>query len=104
MSGSEGKKKRGWLVGLIVLGVAGALAVPALFAVLLFYQSQAKFTLKPEAQKSELARFAQGSLTRLDTPAETPMAPDYPFKDRDGYETRLASFRGKVVVVNLWAM
>ncbi|RZJ86786.1 MAG: TlpA family protein disulfide reductase, partial [Brevundimonas sp.] len=54
--------------------------------------------------KSELARFAQGSLTRLETPAETPAAPDYGFKDRDGKPTSFAAFRGKVVVVNLWAM
>jgi thiol-disulfide isomerase/thioredoxin len=56
------------------------------------------------AARSELARFATGSLTRLETPAETPMAPAYVFKTRDGADATFAQFRGKVVVVNLWAM
>ena len=32
------------------------------------------------------------------------MAPDYVFKTRDGADVTFAQFRGKVVVVNLWAM
>jgi thiol-disulfide isomerase/thioredoxin len=56
------------------------------------------------AARSELARFATGSLTRLETPAETPMAPAYVFKTREGADATFAQFRGKVVVVNLWAM
>lgn len=56
------------------------------------------------AAKSELARFATGSLTRLETLKATPMAPDYVFKTRDGADVTFARFRGKVVVVNLWAM
>jgi thiol-disulfide isomerase/thioredoxin len=32
------------------------------------------------------------------------MAPDYVFKTRDGEDARFADFRGKVVVINLWAM
>ena len=54
--------------------------------------------------KSDLAQFANRSLARLETPKDTPIAPDYPFKDREGRETNLAAFKGKVVVVNLWAM
>ncbi|GAA0629348.1 TlpA disulfide reductase family protein [Brevundimonas kwangchunensis] len=57
----------------------------------------------PEA-KSELARFATGSIARLETPAELVAATDYVFKTRDGADARLQDFRGKVVVVNLWAM
>jgi thiol-disulfide isomerase/thioredoxin len=56
------------------------------------------------AARSELARFATGSLTRLETPAETPLAPAYVFKTREGADATFAQFRGKVVVVNLWAM
>jgi thiol-disulfide isomerase/thioredoxin len=56
------------------------------------------------AAKSELARFATGSLTRLETLKATPMAPDYVFKTREGADARFADFRGKVVVINLWAM
>jgi thiol-disulfide isomerase/thioredoxin len=56
------------------------------------------------AEKSDLARFAVGSLAALDTPAVLVAAPDYVFKDREGADVRFADFRGKVVLVNLWAM
>ena len=56
------------------------------------------------AEKSELARFAVGPLAALDTPAALDAAPDYVFKTRDGADVRFADFRGKVVLVNLWAM
>jgi thiol-disulfide isomerase/thioredoxin len=56
------------------------------------------------AAKSELARFATGSIARLETPAALDVAPAYVFKTRDGADARLSDFRGKVVVVNLWAM
>ncbi len=56
------------------------------------------------AQKSDLARFAVGSLAALETPADTPPAPDYVFRDAHGTAVRFAAFRGKVAVVNLWAM
>ena len=56
------------------------------------------------ATQSELARFATGSLAALDTPATLTPAPDYVFKTRDGADVRFDDFRGRVVVVNLWAM
>lgn len=54
--------------------------------------------------KSELARFAVGPLARLETPAELKMATDYGFKDRNGADVHFSDFKGKVTVVNLWAM
>ena len=57
-----------------------------------------------EAPRSALSRFAVGSLARLETPAALKPAPAYVFKTREGAEARFADFRGKVVVVNLWAM
>ena len=56
------------------------------------------------AAQSELARFATGSIAALETPAELAPAPDYVFHDREGAEVRFSDFRGKIVVVNLWAM
>jgi len=82
------------LVGAIGGGAAWLYANPA---------SPAKASA-PAAAKSDLARFAVGPLARLETPAETPLAPDYVFKSRDGADVRFAAFRGKVVVINLWAM
>jgi thiol-disulfide isomerase/thioredoxin len=57
-----------------------------------------------EAPQSELARYATGSLARLSAPVDLAVAPDYAFVDREGQAASFADFRGKVVVVNLWAM
>ncbi|GAA0870542.1 TlpA disulfide reductase family protein [Brevundimonas basaltis] len=89
------------------MAVAAALAVGVIAGAGLLYANRDAFfkAAAPEPPaKSDLARFARGSLTRLETPAATPMAPDYVFRTRDGAEARFADFRGKVVVVNLWAM
>lgn len=89
------------------IAIAGALAVGMIAGAGLLYANRDAFfkAAAPEAPaKSELARFATGSLTRLETPAATPTAPTYVFKTRDGADATFARFRGKVVVVNLWAM
>ena len=89
------------------MAIAGALVIGMIVGAGLLYANRDTFfkaaTPEPEA-KSELARFATGSLTRLETLAATPMAPTYVFKTREGADARFADFRGKVVVVNLWAM
>ena len=89
------------------IAIAGALAVGMIVGAGLLYANRDAFfkAATPEpAAKSELARFATGSLTRLETLEATPMAPDYVFKTRDGADATFAQFRGKVVVVNIWAM
>ena len=102
-----GKKKgpRAWIIVVAALGLLLVAAPFVLSGLLSHYLSNAKFELKDSpAAKSELARFAKGSLTRLETPAELTPAPAYVFKTRDGADATFAQFRGKVVVVNLWAM
>jgi len=89
------------------IAIAGALAVGMIVGAGLLYANRDtvfKAASPGPAPKSELARFATGSLTRLETPKATPMAPAYVFKTRDGADATFARFRGKVVVVNLWAM
>jgi thiol-disulfide isomerase/thioredoxin len=87
--------------------VAGVLLVGVIGGAALLYANPGVVhraaARQPEA-KSELARFATGSIARLETPAALATAPDYVFKDRDGAPAKLSDFRGKVVVVNLWAM
>lgn len=56
------------------------------------------------AGKSDLSRFATGDLAALVVPDAPMPAPAYVFKTRDGTDTTLADFRGRVVVVNVWAM
>jgi len=89
------------------IAIAGGLLAGALIGGGLVYVNRDAFfkAATPEpAAKSELARFATGSLTRLETLKATPMAPDYVFKTREGADATFEDFRGKVVVVNLWAM
>ncbi|MFN8875214.1 MAG: TlpA family protein disulfide reductase [Brevundimonas sp.] len=93
--------KFGWAVaGLGALVLVGGGALATLYAT---RSGPFKADDGPAAQ-SELARFAVGPLVRLEAPADTPIAPDHVFYDREGAEVRLADFRGKVLVVNLWAM
>ncbi|WP_396594594.1 TlpA family protein disulfide reductase [Brevundimonas sp. R86498] len=84
------------VVGVLIGGTIGAL-----------YTLEAgpfKVNAAAQPEKSELSRFAVGGLAALETPAVLVVAPDYVFQDRAGTDVRFADFRGKVVLVNLWAM
>jgi thiol-disulfide isomerase/thioredoxin len=91
----------------VIGAIAGVLLVGAIGGAALLYAKPGlidKAATPEPAAKSELARFAAGSIARLETPAALETAPAYVFKTRDGADAALADFRGKVVVVNLWAM
>lgn len=90
-----------------VLGVmAGVLLIGAIGGAALLYAKPGMIDKAPApvAAKSGLARFATGPIAALETPATLAPAPAYVFRARDGAETRLSDFHGKVVVVNVWAM
>jgi thiol-disulfide isomerase/thioredoxin len=87
--------------------IAGVALIAAIGGGALLYANQAgvgKVSAPAAEAKSDLARFAVGTLAALETPAATPPAPDYVFKARDGSDVRFEDFRGKVTVINLWAM
>jgi thiol-disulfide isomerase/thioredoxin len=88
--------------------VLAMIVVPIVIGGVLWYSSrEAKgdmAALTDTGAKSELSRFATGPLAALETPAALEAAPDYVFKTRDDADVRFADFRGKVVLVNLWAM
>lgn len=88
----------GMVAGVLLIGVIGGAA--------LLYAKPGVIDKAPApvAAKSELARFARGSIAALETPAMLEPAPAYVFRARDGADVRLPDFRGKVVVVNVWAM
>lgn len=93
--------------GTVIGAVAGVLLIGAIGAAALLYANPGlidKAAAPAPAAKSELARFAVGPIARLETPAALETAPAYVFRDREGGAVSLADFRGKVVVVNLWAM
>ncbi|MGQ3112449.1 MAG: TlpA family protein disulfide reductase [Brevundimonas sp.] len=58
---------------------------------------------QPSAESS-LSRFAVGAMAKLQTPAEVVTATDYRFLDAAGADIGFDAFKGRVVVVNLWAM
>jgi thiol-disulfide isomerase/thioredoxin len=102
-SGMGGSGK-GVLIGALALAVLAGGTVGTLYAMRAGpFKGEVSAEAEPAA-RSELARFATGPLARLETPAVLETAPDYVFKDRQGTEVRFTDFRGKVVVVNLWAM
>jgi thiol-disulfide isomerase/thioredoxin len=87
--------------------MAGVLLIGAIGGAAFLYARPdvaTKVSAPAEAPKSPLARFATGGLASLQTPAAVPAAPDYVFKTADGADTTFAAFRGRVVLVNLWAM
>lgn len=91
----------------IIGAVAGVLLIGVIGGAALLYANPAridKAATPAPAAKSELARFATGTIARLETPAVLETAPAYVFRTREGADARLSDFRGKVVVVNVWAM
>lgn len=90
-----------------ILAIAAVVVIGAGVAGGLLYANRAggfKAAEPAPVEKSELARFAVGPLARLETPKALTPAPDYVFQDRDGRPARMADFRGKVAVINVWAM
>ena len=53
--------------------------------------------------RDPIVKFATGQLENLDTSERGAPAPEATFTKRDGSETRLADFKGKVILVNFWA-
>ena len=78
------------LWGVAVLGVAAVVYIIA----------QASIT--PQ-QKSPLKPLARGEMAKFTIPAEAAPPPADSFLDASGAPRRIADFKGKVTVVNLWA-
>jgi thiol-disulfide isomerase/thioredoxin len=53
--------------------------------------------------KNNLERFAEGSLRKLVVLENPPEQSSRLFKGPDGQEMNLASFRGKIILLNVWA-
>ena len=78
------------LGGVILVGVAAVLYVIA------------SASFKPSGP-ADLREFKKGTLEKLDVPATPRAAPDTVFTSLDGKPATLADFKGRVVVMNLWA-
>ncbi|MDP3405089.1 MAG: TlpA disulfide reductase family protein [Brevundimonas sp.] len=97
----SGSKRGVWIGGVLALAVLAGGTVGTLYAM---RAGPFKAAVNAPPEKSDLARFAVGGLAALETPAVLETAPDYVFQDRAGADVRFADFRGKVVLINLWAM
>ncbi|MET3666360.1 TlpA disulfide reductase family protein [Caulobacter sp. 1776] len=80
-----------WAIsGVALVGVAAVLYVIA------------SASFKPHGP-ADLREFKKGTLEKLDVPAVPRAAPDTVFTSLDGKPATLADFKGRVVVMNLWA-
>ena len=78
------------LRGVAVLGVAGIVYIIA------------QASINPQ-QPTNLKSLSTGEMAKFVTPVEAAPAPVNSFQDPTGAPKRIADFKGKVTVVNLWA-
>lgn len=83
-------------------GLGWALWVVALLGVAAVIYIIAQASIKPGAA-SGLKPLARGEMAKLSFPEEAGAAPVNTFLDSTGKPLRVADFRGKVLVLNLWA-
>ncbi len=91
----EAGEPRSSLLKWALWGVAG-IGVAAVVYII------AQASLNPR-QEMGLKSVAKGEMAKLILPAEAGVAPVTSFLDKDGKQVRLADFKGKVVVLNVWA-
>lgn len=78
------------LWGVAVVGVAAVLYIIA------------QASINPQ-RAGDLKSVAKGEMSKFEIPAEATVAPVTSFQNASGAATRIADFKGKVTVVNLWA-
>jgi thiol-disulfide isomerase/thioredoxin len=92
---SEAGKPRSSLLKWALWGVAGVGVAAVLYII-------GQSSINPR-QAMGLKSVAKGEMAKLTLSAEAGAAPATSFLDADGKPTRLADFKGKVVVLNVWA-
>jgi thiol-disulfide isomerase/thioredoxin len=75
----------------------------ARYAIALLILGAAAAACNPSTAENGVMRFAKGELEDLVALAEPPAQPDLMFLDAEGERLTLEAFRGKVLVLNLWA-
>jgi thiol-disulfide isomerase/thioredoxin len=83
-------------------GIAGAAALVALALAGCNRQYEAASANVGKVQ-SDLVRYASGAMKNMVPSADGALEPAIPFDDANGKPVDLTRFRGKVVIVNLWA-
>jgi thiol-disulfide isomerase/thioredoxin len=96
MSDHPAAKPRG---GVLTWTLWGA----ALFGVAAVLYIMVQSSIKPAPADAGLKGVAKGEMAKLVLPAEPTPPPANSFLDAEGKAVHVADFRGKVVVLNLWA-
>jgi thiol-disulfide isomerase/thioredoxin len=95
MSDHSGAKPRGGFLNWALWGAA-LIGVAAVLYIIV------QASIKPELDTS-LKGVAHGEMRKLAAPAEAIMAPSHVFYDAAGKPVKATDFKGKVLVLNLWA-
>jgi thiol-disulfide isomerase/thioredoxin len=95
MSDHSGARPRGGFLNWALWGAA-LIGVAAVLYIIV------QASIKPE-QPGGLSSVARGEMGKLVVPAEAAPAPADTFYDAAGKPLRIADFRGKVLILNLWA-
>jgi thiol-disulfide isomerase/thioredoxin len=95
MSDHSGAKPRG---GILTWALWGAALIGVAAVVYIIAQA----SIKPE-QDPGLRAVAHGAMSKLETPQQASLAPRDVFYDAAGQPHRAADFKGRVLVLNLWA-
>ena len=95
MSDHSGARPRGGFLNWALWGAA-------LFGVAAVLYIIVQASIKPQ-QDSSLKAVAHGEMSKLVAPAEATVAPSHVFYDAAGKPVKATDFKGKVLVLNLWA-
>ena len=80
------------------------IAIPTMFAGIALALLYAVFSASSKgSNRDPVAKFAVGTLSKLDTSDRGDVAPAAPFVDGDGTDVTFQDFEGQVVLVNYWA-
>ena len=102
MGEGPGERSKGGGAGLWV--ALAAVLVAGFGAVALYFSNQVPAKAPgAAAAPGAYARFATGSMKKLAVPARPSRLSDLVFNDAQGRPVDVGRFRGKVVVINLWA-
>lgn len=93
--GDAAGKPRSSLLKWALWGVAGVGVAAVVYII-------AQSSITPR-QESGLKGVAKGEMAKLTLPVEASAAPVETFLDAEGKPVRIADFKGKVVVMNIWA-
>jgi thiol-disulfide isomerase/thioredoxin len=103
---TEQPKRHNRRLTLIALGVVAgaALGLAAVYGIGAMQRNPTEAACRPAAELAKrLAPLARGEVAAVGIASEPKRLPDLAFADADGKPRKLADFRGRTVLLNLWA-